>query len=321
MSIENLQTVLDRIPDFDGIVNLSNTGDPILLDDLPKRVKMIKDAWPKCTINCTSTLAIKRDKAYFQQLFDNGLGHLLLSCYAFSSDDYARLHGSNNYGLVCKNIEYLIEINRKTPLANHFVLRDLNNFNSIYPVSNYQKKRAAFKQKLEDAGLVQVYDKDSVLHMDAALNGGQENHWDIPVPCHVLWGAKAGRCEVRANLDVVPCCLFPENEYVFGNLRTQSLEEIYNGRRAHDFRNALWSGEIGRIPVCRTCYCYDMRASNMEETDRIVAWQSRRVQGMDVIFWGAGQAYRQFAGFFANSNPVAMIVDHEGSQSTPPPRN
>lgn len=44
MTRENLAIVLERFPDFDGVVNLSNNGDPILLDDLPERVAQIRNA-------------------------------------------------------------------------------------------------------------------------------------------------------------------------------------------------------------------------------------------------------------------------------------
>lgn len=110
MSREDLAIVLDRFPDFDGVVNLSNNGDPILLDDLPERVAQIRTAWPKAIINCTSTLAIKRDKDFFNRLFANGLSHLLCSCYAFTQKDYEKYQGSKLFNTVVKNVNAISEI-------------------------------------------------------------------------------------------------------------------------------------------------------------------------------------------------------------------
>lgn len=311
MSAEDLKIVLARFPDFDGVVNLSNTGDPILLDDLPEKIGLIKEKWPKCEIHCTSTLAIKRNAEYWRSLFRNGLDTLLLSCYAFTKEDYFKIHGSGNYDFALDNIRHIAELGKSEipDMGEKFILRDLQGFNRLYPAADYKAKREKFHNMLAEMGLVQVYDGDGVLPMDASLAPGEKDHWGIPVPCHVLWGEKAARCEVHANLDIVPCCLFPENEYVFGNLREASPEEIFNGPKARFFKDSLWNGEIGKIPVCRTCYCRDMRASSKEEIDRIVAWQGARLRGREVIFWGSGQAYREYASFYAGCHPIAMIVD------------
>ena len=176
-------------------------------------------------------------------------------------------------------------------------------------MENYLDNRHKFKGMLADLKMFNSYDGDGALQMNTNLQDGEQDHWSIPVPCHILWGAKAGRCEVHANLDVVPCCLFPENEYVFGNLRKMTVEEIFISQAAKYFRNALWNGEIRKIPVCNTCQCYDCRTSNREEIDRIVAWEAARLRGEKVFFWGTGQAYRQFAGFFDACHPIGIIVE------------
>lgn len=88
-----------------------------------------------------------------------------------------------------------------------------------------------------------------------------------------------------------------------------TVEEIFNSPAARYFRDALWNGEIRKIPVCNTCQCYDCRTNNREEIDRIVAWEAARLRGEKVFFWGAGQAYRQFVGFFDASQPIAMIIE------------
>lgn len=309
MQIEDLQIILDKIPNFKGTVNLSNNGDPVLLDDLPERIKMIKSAWPECKVHLTSTLAIRRDRSYFQRLFDNGLDELLLSCYAFDAEDYKIVHGSNNFAYVLENIGHILEINKKTPLSGRFRHRYLFDINQQYPVDNHKDKKEIFRKPLENAGLERVYDEDSVIPMDGAVAKGVENNWPWPVPCHIVWGLKAGRCEIHANLDVVPCCLFPGEEYTFGNLRHNTMQEIYTSEKAQAFRNAHWKGEFGKIPVCKTCQCPDMRVSNTEERDRIVAWMGWQLRGKKALFWGAGTAWRLFGSFFTETRPVAMIID------------
>ena len=97
---------------------------------------------------------------------------------------------------------------------------------------------------------------------------------------------------------------------VLGNLRKNSLEEIFTGETYTAFRRAWWEMRPGDIPFCNTCQIYP-RSGWRDELARMAAWQARDVRGRKVIFWGAGEAYRAYKSFFADCEPVAMLVESQ----------
>ena len=98
------------------------------------------------------------------------------------------------------------------------------------------------------------------------------------------------------------------DEVHFGNLRNMSLKEIFNGKSYKHFYQSWWEMRPEDIPVCNTCQRYKASAAR-DELARMAAWQARELRGRKVIFWGAGEAYRAYKSFFADCDPIAMLVD------------
>ncbi len=66
--------------------------------------------------------------------------------------------------------------------------------------------------------------------------------------CVVPW------CQLNVNYngDVHFCADYPD--YILGNIKNQSIKEIYNGDRANLFRKTLHECEGGMFPGCLRCY-------------------------------------------------------------------
>jgi radical SAM protein with 4Fe4S-binding SPASM domain len=66
--------------------------------------------------------------------------------------------------------------------------------------------------------------------------------------CVVPWS----QLNVNYNGDVHFCADYPD--YILGNIKDQSIKEIYNGERANLFRKVLHECEGGMFPGCLRCY-------------------------------------------------------------------
>jgi len=66
--------------------------------------------------------------------------------------------------------------------------------------------------------------------------------------CVVPW------CQLNVNYngDVHYCADYPD--YILGNIKDQSVKEIYNGDRANKFRKAIHECDGGMFPGCLRCY-------------------------------------------------------------------
>ena len=58
---------------------------------------------------------------------------------------------------------------------------------------------------------------------------------------------------IHFNGDVVLCCVDNSRKVVFGNVREQSLYEIWNGPRAVAHRRRYLSHDLEGLPLCGTC--------------------------------------------------------------------
>jgi radical SAM protein with 4Fe4S-binding SPASM domain len=82
--------------------------------------------------------------------------------------------------------------------------------------------------------------------------------------CPVVWGGWANQLYVRWNLDIGSCCVNGTFGYILGNIKNNSLDDIFTSKRYIDFYNKHWACDIDDIPLCRRCdYAFDC-SSNVE---------------------------------------------------------
>jgi len=60
---------------------------------------------------------------------------------------------------------------------------------------------------------------------------------------------------IHVNGNVVPCCRDPRGTEVMGNIFTQSLDEIWNGRPFQDLRERIHRDQSS-VEICRLCSSY-----------------------------------------------------------------
>ena len=68
-------------------------------------------------------------------------------------------------------------------------------------------------------------------------------------PCHLLW---RGPLYVRYDGLVYPCC-YMYNEPPVGDLKKQSVMEVWNSEAMIKLREAHIKGDLSNYPICQTC--------------------------------------------------------------------
>ncbi len=303
MDKSDLSFILDMFPGYSEEVSFGS-GEVFMLKDLPERVQMVKKSWPKCKLQITTTFNISRGEEYIRELFHAGLDSLYISCYAYTNDDYKKVHGSDNFSNLEENISVIENLPKS--MSDKIVFRYFKNYGSLFNIKEAENKFNIFKRKMENAG-IKNFDPRQCFpwSIPQPLNGYAA--WHLPFPCDVVWGNRSRALNILYNLDVIPCCMM-RNEIIFGNLKTMSLEEIFTGDTYKSFYRAWWQMQPEKIPVCNSCQVYATYAER-DELARMAAWQAREVRGQKVIFWGGGEAYRAYKSFFVDCEPVAMLMD------------
>ncbi|MDR2050480.1 MAG: SPASM domain-containing protein [Deltaproteobacteria bacterium] len=310
MSMDDLQHALVAIPNFSGSCYVCLHGESFLLNDLPERCGLVKRHWPDCELALTTTFNIDRGTEYIERLFASGLQSLNISCYGYTMDGYKKLHGINAFSAVLNNMRYLKNIkNIDKKLIN---LCSFTNIKDKFDIDE-DKAKKEFMRFAKECGIKTVNEAPMRLWNEPDDISAPKRR--MPYVCPVVWGPTAEVLHIAFNLDVYPCCSLVGNKYgdgpVIGNLRRNTLEEIFNSPAYLHFYDKHWARELDGIPWCSNCgYIHNTTAP--DELARLAAYEGNRLAGQKVYYWGGGETFRKYGLFFSGTNPQAVLVDIEG---------
>lgn len=302
MRFDELEIILKALPDFSGDVSIGMAGEAMLLEDLPERCQLIKKFWPNCRLLLTTTFSIDRGENYLRRLF-SALDCMYVSCYAHSEADYKRVHGTQRFSKVKKNVEYIKNIDVAKGKVGFMHMQDAS---YIFSAPQETKNLQAFHTFCYERGIKNFSEHRMFAWHHEPLSS--RACWSRPAPCSIVWGERAGILNIHANLDVVPCCMFTRDDYILGNLHDQTLDDIFSSKKYHEFYKRVWEGRLHEQTTCNSCHIYS-DDSTERELMRLAAWQGQQLAGKRVFFWGCGEAYRAYRNFFGQTIPEAILLD------------
>ncbi|MCP5119411.1 MAG: radical SAM protein [bacterium] len=248
MPIADLDLVLERVGRHRGRVDLHGFGEPLLDPNLIAKTALVRARWPEAEPTVYSTLGVEVPDAFFDRLLAAGLAELEVSFYGNSETAYREVHGAPRYSLALANLDRLARAARRRP-GFRLVLRD-------HPTSPEETRPAAdqdslhaFLKKWEDSGL-------AVLERRALHNYGNGRRYKpqgAGQSCSVAWGYRKRVLQVTWNLKVIPCCFDFDATVVLGDLRTQTLQQIFDSAVYRDFVTAHLENRLEAYPVCTAC--------------------------------------------------------------------
>ncbi len=253
MPLEDLAFILDRIGEHEGLVDLHGFGEPLLDRLLPEKIALISSRWPKAEPRFYSTLGVRVEPDYFSRLLDAGLRHVEVSFYGFDTASYADAHGADRYDVARENLERLCEAQHKSPGKLNVVVRAFPKHDTIKQPGATEERLADFQKWLDHLDVKVFRERD--MHN---YGGGREyNTPGAYTPCSVVWGFRRRVLQITWDLFVIPCCFDFNAEIKLGNLRTQSLAEIFSSLPYTNFIEDHIANRLEAYPVCVKCErCY-----------------------------------------------------------------
>ncbi|MBD3393569.1 MAG: radical SAM protein [Chitinivibrionales bacterium] len=212
---------------------------PFLLNEpfsdkrMPGIIRYIKED-PTATVELNSNAGLLAPELS-EAAIRAGLDVMRFSVDAFSSDVYAQSGRGIDYDRVVKNIIDFIDLrNRLAPsLEVHVRMVDLD-------INRHQQADylAFWKEKGVIAEVVPLY--------NYPWTGQTEC---VPKPCPKIREEIFFQTDGRAVL----CCWDYGSRGVIGDIRENSLEEIWNGARNREWRDLLSEGKRDEITLCSRC--------------------------------------------------------------------
>lgn len=220
---------------------LHGYGEPFLDKYLIKRLKLCKDKGIPTYFSCTpATMTV--EKAV--EAMENGLTVLKFSLDALDDDSFKAIRGNKaNYDDSIKKIEKLIQIKKEKNYSTLFVpcMIALNNDSK----SKEDQKKFLEYWKHKDV-FAYVKSQDNRWLFENNENLENNSHYANQY-CEYPWTSLT----VMADGNVVPCTQISNSEIVLGNIKKNTLEEIWNSDEYKKFRNWHISGNFPKGHKCQ----------------------------------------------------------------------
>jgi radical SAM protein with 4Fe4S-binding SPASM domain len=229
-------------------------GEPLMHPRLFEQIAMAREAGvPNVGISSNATLLNEKNA---QKILDSELDTIILSIDGCTKETYESVRKSPafSYEEVRDNVERFLAMKRAQQKTKPTTIVQM------IVMEETREEQAAFTEQWQRSGADQVLLKqytawgqqgDVQSFADLAPNEARarlETARPRPFPCSHMWSTVVIAWDGR----VVPCCFDYDAVMTMGDLKTQTLEEIWNGEPYRKLRAAELAGTNDN-PLCRNC--------------------------------------------------------------------
>jgi radical SAM protein with 4Fe4S-binding SPASM domain len=281
-------TIVDQIPNLARAV-LHGVGEPMLVKNLPRMVRYLKDRGTYVLFNTNGTVLNEKNG---RALIEAELDELRVSFDAANAESYKAIRGKNYFNRILKNVRAFRDLQEREGHGKPRVSAWLTGLRETV------EQLPEFVRVAAEAGVREVYLQRLVFFEENAvgmaradqtlyeqLSGEEASHLDrataIATSLGITFSASGAASEpgmslrrddtgspwslcrrpwtvmyITANGRALPCCIAPFSQrgyenYTLGDATQQTLREIWQGPAYQAFRRALQSD---RPPgACANC--------------------------------------------------------------------
>ena len=236
-------------------INLCKDGEPFLNKNLAKMVAYAKAKQIAKDISITSN-GLLIDEATARGIIEAGLDSIRISVEHVSDEGYKKITNTpTKYEHIRKNVEYLFneKTKRKSDLKIHAKLIDTG-------LSDLEKEKFVrdFTNISDSINVNPVDGRNNSQWYDFTLGQGISSATD-----YANTSSKINRqvcphsfysMAVNSNGLVSVCCMDWSLDAIIGDVRKESLVEIWRGEKLRNFRILHLKGERKKINICADCH-------------------------------------------------------------------
>ena len=263
MDWETFLLAAEQIRSFPGrlkTIFLYGVGEPLCNKLLPRMIRHLKDIDVADQIAFITNGALL-NKELSKELVDSGLDTIRFSIQGVTSEKYKEICGVNvDFDRLVGNIAYLYEIKQQCQIyvkIADVALEDGDEekfYNLFRDISDrmYVEKIVPVFHEIDYSKMI----KDPVV---TDLWGNvHETRMVCPICFYTL--------TVFPNGDVYPCCM-ESDPAGLGNIKDQSLADIWNGKTHRNFLRMHLEKKRMSNPICKNCTAPDTSAKLEDELD------------------------------------------------------
>lgn len=250
LELKDFRKIIDEIGEYLYFIFYWNWGEPFLNKDI---FDMISYANEKKIFGIISTDGLILNEKNCNKLIDSRLDYLILSCNAANREEYKNYSGKDLFERFIMNTQTLMKVKKarksRLPFVNLQFVVSQDNENQIDLMQTLAGElgidRLTFKK-------LNIYDKPRINHLAPITSEYKHRKYikdqDKENFCIRAWSSLAINCDGS----VVCCCGDVENNFLLGNIKNQSIKDIWNGKEYQALRRRILE-DINSIPMCQRC--------------------------------------------------------------------
>lgn len=241
MDLALFKKIIDDGQSYVEIVAPIFLGEPLLNPRIYEMIRYCKDRRLRVLL---STNATTLNKKASEALLGTGVDYLIFSFDGASPQSYEQYRLGAEFEKVRQNIIHFLRIKAEAHTKTHCVIQMVILKENLSEIEQF---KALWN---EVPGVDELRLKpNTVLEGDFAIPRPLDNPTMFNKPCFHLWRSNL---VVRYDGVAFPCC-WSYGTLPIGDLRRQSLEEVWNSPAMVELRHKHAGGRGREIPVCRDC--------------------------------------------------------------------
>jgi len=239
-------------------MNMNVLGEPLIHKRLRDMVSYAKE---KGIIDVFfHTNAVLLSEKMSRGLIESGLDRLIISFDSPYKEKYEAVRINAKYESVLKNV---IRFNKiRSEMESAGPLTRLN-FIKLPGVTQQEIDDliALFGPHIDSIGLLDYIEGDNDVRQTIEVNDDYRSKF---VCSQILT-----RLTIYDDGSALPCCSDYDSELILGNLKNQTIQEIWNSDRLNEIRRLHFAGQFYKIPACAKCdYAQQADSKYRKSTER-----------------------------------------------------
>jgi len=231
-------------------------GEPYLHKEF---IDLVKYASQKGIYTATSTNAHYLNDENARKTVESGLDRLIISLDGTTQETYEQYRVGGKIDKVLEGAKNIVKWKKKLKSQKPYVvfqflvvkpnehqIEDVKQLAKDIGVDDVGLKTAQINDYQHGTELIPTIDYYSRYKNNG--NGTYSIKNKLLDHCWKMWHS----CVITWDGLVVPCCFDKDAEYVMGDLKTQTFEQIWNGDKYLNFRKSLLKGR-SEIEMCKNC--------------------------------------------------------------------
>ena len=252
MELKHYRQLINQLSDRLIYLNLYVQGEPLMH---PEFGSMVKEASDRKLYTSTSTNGHFMNETLAKNLIENGLTRLIFSVDGTSQESYGLYRVGGNFEKVKESINQVVAAKKTAgslfPIVAMQFLVFHHNEHELTEVRKLARSLQVDKLEIKTAQF------NSFGTMRPPINALYSRYADELGK--ILKRKERNRCwkqwhSATSTWDghIAPCCYDKDADFAFGNITTQSFNDIWNGEKSMSFKNQIHNNR-SQIKICNNC--------------------------------------------------------------------